>query len=277
MADKKKPTKKADKTEVVVPERMGQPVGKELFEIDPERADWTLQKVDVLKTQYESLQIELAEYIYEVAQGEYYRRLRDPETKDFYQRFEDYCQGHLGWSLRKGRFFVSIQKNLVLAGAAQDQLRAIGWWKSGIIAALPNDEREEKKLESWLERAGRMSADELQAEVNKAKNRYLEAGQKKRPEEVTRKETFGFYPEQHKNVELALEIAKKASGSEVKSHNMDMICAEFVASRAEEAGVKLQRQLDNLERAFKCKIVAFSENGDRVLYGAKVAKQYGIS
>lgn len=276
MAEKKKPTKKkSDKAEVVVAERMGKPVGKELFEVDPKKADWTLERVDTLRVQYEDLQIELAERIYEVAQGEYYRRLTNPKTNEPYQRFEDYCEGHLGWSLRKGRFFVSIQKNLVLAGAGKDTLRDIGWWKAGIISALPQPERKDKKLASWLERAGRLSADELQAEVNKAKNSHL--GEKRHSEEITKKETFGFYPEQAKNVETALEIAKKVSGSDVKSHNLDMICAQFVASRASEAGVKLKEQLDNLERAFKCKIVAFSEDGEKVIYGAKVAKQYGIS
>ena len=265
MAEKKKPGKKS---KALVPQRMGKPVGKELFDVDPKEANFVLTRVDVLVKEVQSAQIELTGLLYKVAQGEFYKKLG-------FDRFEEYIEKHLGWKERKGRFFLAIHKNLVLAGAKPTDLQKIGWTKAGIIAALPPGEREEKKLLTWLERAAALASLDLQAEVNKAKNNHL--GEKRHEENATKKETFGFHDEQHDNVKMALEVAEKVSGSDVKSNNLDLMATEFLAQRAEEAGVKLKRHLDNLERVFDCKIVAISDKDEKILYGAKVAKQYGLT
>lgn len=275
MAEKKK-------DEAVVPQRMGKAAGKELFEIDPKKVQWTIQRIDALVRVVKESYIELCRLLYEVWEGELYRSLG-------FDRFEEYVTDHLEWGARKGKHFVSIYKNLVVMGESRSKIPAkviqeresmiedLGWTRARILSELPVPERTPKKLPSWVERAksDEVSGDDLQVEVRKAKNEDL--GKKVYSEEVNKKVTFGLYEDQERNVGLALEVAQKVSGSEVKSNNLDLMATEFLAQRAEEAGVKLKRHLDNLERVFSCKIVAFSEDGEKVLYGAKVAKQYGIS
>lgn len=259
----KKPDKKTDKAEVVVVERMGKPADEESFKVNPKRRDWVLRRIESLAQQVREAQLEIAAHLDEILKGEYHKAAG-------FDRFEDYVQEHLDIERSKAFALVRIHRRLVLEGGIKPEvLNQIGWWKGDIIARLPAEERSGNKLQQWVEDARSLNCGKLHARVKSTRDG--------REVETTERETFGFYPAQKENVTLALEIAKKVSGSEVKSHNLDMICAQFVASRAEEAGLSLKEQLDNLERAFDCKIVAFSENGEKVIYGQKVAKQYGIS
>ena len=87
------------------------------------------------------------------------------------------------------------------------------------------------------------------------------------PEILTR-ETFGFYPEQLANVRLAIEKAMQLSHSDKKSHNLDLICTDFLATNDLVAGDidKRLRYVAKMERVLGLRLIAVDQDGD-VLYG----------
>lgn len=91
---------------------------------------------------------------------------------------------------------------------------------------------------------------------------------------------FGLFPEQYLNVQLALRKAGEMSGSEKKSHNLDLICTDFLAnndivpSNVSENRIRFMRRL---EQVFGIKIIALDVANDEVVFGAgtlsKLAKE----
>jgi hypothetical protein len=84
-------------------------------------------------------------------------------------------------------------------------------------------------------------------------------------------EHFGLFPEQHLNVKLALRKASELSGSDKKSHNLDLICTDFLAnndiipSNIVENRMRFMRRM---EQVFVVKIIALDTGNDEVVYGA---------
>jgi hypothetical protein len=258
--------------EVLVPEIVG-----ENILADPKRSKWVLNRVDELSKVIKGAYVELTELLYEVAQNQYYKNLKNADGEK-YGRFEEYVEDRLGWKERKGRYFVAIHKNLAVeGGVSKEALADLDWSKASQLARLPKDERQGNSLEKWVKKAKEMTHPELQAEVNKAKNKV--ETERQYNEEVTIKESFGLYPDQHKNVTAALELAERISGSNVKSNCLDMICLEFNASRAEEASVKLKEHLDTIKRVFEVEIVAVKIKGDteQIVYGKSYMKKHGLA
>lgn len=257
--------------EVLVPEVVG-----ENILADPKRAKVVLKRVDELSSIIKGAYVELTELLYEVAQQQYYKTLKNSEGEK-YARFEEYVEERLGWKERKGRYFVAIHKNLAVeGGVSREDLAELDWSKASQLARLPQEQRTAENLGEWVEKAKTLTHPELQAEVNKAKNKV--DTERQYNEEVTVKETFGLYPDQHKNVRAALELAEKITGSSVKSNNLDMICLEFNAGRAEESSLKLKEQLDSIKRVHEVEVVAIRVTGDKekIVYGKSYAKKHGI-
>lgn len=78
--------------------------------------------------------------------------------------------------------------------------------------------------------------------------------------DLTRR-TFAFHPAQLEVVETALEMAAKQSGSDVASHNLSLICAEFAASNDATPRTKVTKDfrlktLANLERVLGVRLLA---------------------
>lgn len=258
--------------EVLVPDIVG-----ENLLADPKREKWVLKRVDELSSIIKGAYVELTELLYEVAQEQYYKKLKNSEGEK-YARFEEYVEDRLGWKERKGRYFVAIHKNLAVeGGVSKEDLAELDWSKASQLARLPKDERQGDNLGDWVEKAKTMTHPELQAEVNKAKNKVEE--DRHYNEEVTVKETFGFHPDQLKNVHAALELAGKISGSGIKSNCLDLICLEFNAARAEESSVKLKEMLDTIKRVFEIEVVAVKVKGDKeqIVYGKSYMKKHGLA
>jgi len=97
------------------------------------------------------------------------------------------------------------------------------------------------------------------------------------PEMLTR-EAFAFYPEQLNNVRLALQKAAELSKSDKKSHNLDLICLDFLASNDFLAGETdhRPRYLAKIEKRLGVRLVAFDQEGDPI-YGIDVLKMVAES
>lgn len=82
---------------------------------------------------------------------------------------------------------------------------------------------------------------------------------------------FGLFPEQYLNVQLALRKAGEMTGSDKKSHNLDMICTDFLANNdivpANMAENRI-RFMRRMEQVFGVKIIALDFVNDEVVFGA---------
>jgi len=82
---------------------------------------------------------------------------------------------------------------------------------------------------------------------------------------------FGLYSEQYLNVQLALRKSGEMTGSDKKSHNLDMICTDFLANNdivpgnMEENRMRFMRRM---EQVFGVKIIALDMTNDEVVFGA---------
>lgn len=89
-------------------------------------------------------------------------------------------------------------------------------------------------------------------------------------DEIASREIFSLYPAQLVNVRLALEKAKSLSLSDVKSHNLDLICTDFLASNdfMKDDLDKRLRYIAKIERGMGgLKLVAIDPKAGEVVYG----------
>ena len=247
---------------------------------DSKRPIWVLARVDALVQVVKESYVELTELLWEVKTKEYFRRAKDKDGEN-YDRFQDWVQDQLGWKDRKADYFVSIHEKLTLAGAPKAALATIEWSKASQLTALPEGERQPGKIEVWIKKAQDMRFLDLKADVVNVRNTFrAEEEGKRKAANVEPKTGINFYvaPEQLANVDLAISMAKKISGSEVKSNCLDLICTEFLTGRTEGTAVKMHRILASVERIFDVQIVAMKIKGDdtEIVYGQKFAKKYGI-
>lgn len=90
------------------------------------------------------------------------------------------------------------------------------------------------------------------------------------PEEMSF-EHFGLFPEQHLNVKLALRKASELSGSDKKSHNLDLICTDFLANNdivPSNIAENRMRFMRRMEQVFGVKVIALDTANDEIVYGA---------
>lgn len=247
---------------------------------DPKRVKWVLERVDNLKKIVDTAYVELSELLWEVKDKQYWK-------KSGCRDFEEYCDKKLQFKDRKGWYFCSIYQNLVKdAKVSKEDLAKVEWTLAAQVASLPKEAMKDGTAKKLLKEAQTMSRLELMAEVRKLKNSYSDDPKKKKMSEiVTVHEEFYLQPDQKKNVDSALHLARKIMqkmnkpvGDLTKAHFLDMICLEFNASRMEEGDVKLNWMLTQIERIFGVECVAIQVKGKNevVVHGNKVAKKYGI-
>lgn len=90
------------------------------------------------------------------------------------------------------------------------------------------------------------------------------------PEEELQFEHFSLYPAQRLNVKLALKKAGELCGSDKKSHQLDLICTDFLANNdivPKNVAENRVRFLARMERVFGVKLIALDEAGKEVVYG----------
>lgn len=246
---------------------------------DTKRVDWVLARVSTLKEIVETSYIEMTELLHEVAEKMYW-------SKAGYISFEDFCQNALGFGNRKGWYLVSIFRNLIRdAHVKKTSLSEIGWTTAKEIATLPKEELANGKVDKWLEKAKTMEGREFSMTIRKAKNNHKEKDEKKHSEEIFFKEEFHLDGSQLKNVDLAIQTARKITskagkpiGHLTRGYLLDFVCLEFNASHAEESNVKLRWILDQVARVFGVECIAVeTKNGKEVVvHGKDVVKRYGM-
>lgn len=89
-----------------------------------------------------------------------------------------------------------------------------------------------------------------------------------KPEEITRK-SFEFYPDQLATVEQALQRSAQLSNSDKRSHNLSLICLDFLATNdfAKADETQRLRFLQKFEKLLGYKLIIVDPEADEVVYG----------
>jgi hypothetical protein len=135
--------------------------------------------------------------------------------------------------------------------------------------------------EEWIEQAEQLS----HAKLCQLVNQYLDRVQEEYGEdretidlndvdtkipkpEALKNEAFKLYPEQAVNVEKALETAARLSKSDKKSHNLDLICTNFLATHSftKEERV-LEEYLNGLESSLNVRLIAYDPSKGEIVFG----------
>jgi len=240
-------------------------------------AKWTLKRVDDLVRIVNQSYLELCELLYKVRENDWFRLLAG-EDGELYATFEEYVADRLGWKKRKGQYFVRIQKELMLpAGLKREDLSGVEYTKAEALTGLPPEEKKAGKIEGWLEKARTTPVKELRANVNQVRAKAEK--DKVLKTEVDTLAQFYLDKDQAKNVDLAIEVARKIAGEKhTRGFLLDMICLDFISGRIQEAKLMATRILKRVEDVFGISIVAFKKKGDgmEIIYGDKIAKQFGM-
>jgi len=139
-----------------------------------------------------------------------------------YQDWKSFCAGTLDMSWRTATYLRDIYVKMSKLEIPESECAQIGWSKLAQILPVIKNKKDAKL---WLKKAGEpgMTTEALNTEVRLARGKITKEEAEKLPTKIF----FSLYEDQLENVERALELAKRMTGSESRSYWLEMICAEF--------------------------------------------------
>lgn len=219
-----------------------------------ERADMCR---DVLKKTLEipyKLEVLQGELLYEVTQNKYWRvwnKTFADGTSRPYESFDEYVEKELGFRRRKAYDLIDIYKTFIVElGISSEQLKSISWSKARLVTKVVDSHN----ADEVLKKIENMTVLEIRGMVSVMKETGTSAIKTPTEMDSLVRVTFQLAPEQAENLAHALEVASTISGSEKPSHNMDLICTDFLSSSfvggIEGSLAKLDAIKSSVERAF---------------------------
>lgn len=239
--------------------------------INPKLSDTTLTEEErstlcrtVLQQSLEipyKLEVFQGELLYEVTRNKYWSGWEyEPSGegsgfKRNYESFEEYVEGELGFKRRKAYDLIDIYRTFVVDLAlSPSKLANISWSKARLVTKIVDAENADeilKKIEG-------MTVREVKEMAKDMRDDPLGSPTSSSIEETLVRVIFQLAPAQAENLTHALSVAQTISGSEKPSHNMDLICTDFLASSStggiEGALDKLETVKSSVERAFGVKL-----------------------
>lgn len=183
-----------------------------------------------------------------------------------FETFDKYIEDELGFHYRKAAYLLSTWEALVVnAKVPIEKLRDVQWTKARLIAPLAN----EKNAAGLLEKAKRMSQDELQSFVRTKRSEDGDAESEK-----VKRLTFTLIGDQIENVIQALEIAQQSTGSEKAGHQLNMICLEYNASQNTKHD--LRYWIHHLQEVFGCRLIAVAGDSAKTTEGVVEALEKAL-
>lgn len=181
-----------------------------------------------------------------------------------YDSFREYVEKELDWHIRKAQIMVQLQEWFKgIPPNIQTWIKSLGWGKAKILMRVVTTEN----AAEWRNRIEGKTLAEIE-EMLKEGRQQGEGGSGGSGEvsaSVTKKMTFALYPDQHRNVEMALDKAKEMAESDKTGHCLDLICTEFLSTHA---GVKnVKDYLSSVEKAIGFRLIAYDKASDSVIYG----------
>jgi len=217
-----------------------------------ERAGWARAEVCSLVKRIEEDYGRLAPILSEIRANAYYALWG-------YESYAAYVEDEFDWRPRKGDYIAAIGGLIASGCISPESVQRIGWSKIAALSSLPDDQLRGPQLGSWLASAERTSARALKERIHEARIGGRAIGEA--APEIFSPFTVRLAPGQRERVELALEIAERMDGSNKRCHLLDIICADFIAGRQKEVGLKLDVILRSLEAAFEVELMAFRVKG----------------
>ena len=245
-----------------------------IFDRGDGRADWVLNRIGELIAAIDADYMEVCPLLVEARDGKYY-------VKRGYANMEEFALGTYRMHRRKLYYLMGIEDRLVKqAGIPRERLGVVPWSAAKELAALPLTELANGRADVWLARAAQLTVGELADEVRRVKQEDRAGaprdGNGSEATEVFKPFSVRLAPGQMERVLLALEIAGKMDGSDKRCHLLDIICADFIAGRHKEVGLKLQVILLTLEDAFEVELLAMRIKGSEreCVYSSRGLKKY---
>jgi len=195
-------------------------------------------------------------------------------TRWGFKNFEEYVNADLGFSYRKANYLVKIWDWYTNNVSRDDVLDAIwneiGWTKAKEMVGIINDEN----ADEWLRKAREMNAIQL-AESCRAYLKALQGGDEggrssTKDENPDKSLSFKLTPSQYENVMEAIKLSEKASQSDKRGHNMDLICTNFIATNAESITRDAADFLGTIEKLYGYQILAVRTSDGTLVHGQEV-------
>lgn len=183
-----------------------------------------------------------------------------------YDSFREYVEKELNIQIRKAQYLVQLQEWFKKMPAnIQQWMRGIGWTKARMLMHAVTAEN----AAEWKNKVAGKTVAEIGAMLKDAKDVTSGAdggedggGSK---EDKPASKNFKLFPEQLKNVDMALEKAMEMSGSDKPGNLLDMICIEFLSTNA---GIdSVQSYLRFMEKNLGVCIVAYLLEENKIVYG----------
>ncbi len=194
-------------------------------------------------------------------------------TRWGFKNFQEYVEADLGFKYRKANYLVNIWSWYTENVHREDVMDAIwneiGWTKAKELVGVITDEN----ADHWLLRARELNAVQLAEEARK----YLKlqaggdgGGGGSSSTDEFKTMSFKLTEDQKANVEEAVELASKMSGSEKKGHNVDLISTNFIANNADSLARDSLDFLGLIEKQYGISLLAVRLSDKTVIHGREV-------
>lgn len=213
------------------------------------------------------LNLVLGEILHEVSETGYWKDWINPETDKFFTTFEEYCETELDLRKSKAYYLKAIYHLFVVELALPLKVLRSLYWSSA--KELRHVITKENALD-LLDKISDMSVTEVKAMVKAMlapppliEGEESEATGKDLDEEPSVRVSFKFTSSQAENVRNALKVASEMSESSVSSHNLDLICTDFLAgAQGQTAADRLSVLIASIERTFGVKLEVVSDDDE---------------
>lgn len=209
-----------------------------------------------------------------------------------HRNWETWVERELGILRRKAQYLRRLHEWFVIEEALPDVLfarvRRLGWTKARVLVGIVTAENANQYLNEI--EAKNMTTDEIkmhiatsgkadagsqgidEALVEKSAQAMLDDEEKA---ETTTPRHFALYPEQLESVELAIKRAAELSNSSKRSHNLSLVCLDFLATNNFSIADEEQRLkfLVKFEKLLGYKLIIVDDEAEEVVYGINTLAQ----
>ena len=184
---------------------------------DPEEASKLIAQAIFIKDDIEGKFWELGEVLFTIFNKQYY-------VDAGYHDWREFCNDMLDIKWRTATYLKDIYGKFSPLGVEEPDRKGIGWSKLKELLPIVNAQN----VDYWLGMAKekKVSVHVLNSMVKFALGKITKEEADKVPQVIA----FRLYVEQMENVERALELSRKLTGSDSRSYQLEMISAEFRAT-----------------------------------------------
>lgn len=168
------------------------------------------------------------------------------EVGDFgeHETFRDYIFANYGLKYRKAMYLMQIYTALTEANIPYEAVQGIGWTKLKDLTQILTADN----VDEWVAKAKIMNVPSLQESIKQylAEDGEDDTSSKPKPAATMKSKTFKFAEEQLETVDMALDKAKKASGTDNDSSALQYALLDYLGTpTAPKTDAALQGQLDD--------------------------------